>query len=76
MKCAACHTKMAKKRGEVELRIRGKLYLAENVFYEKCPSCGERVFPPKVGQMLYDKIKKKEYIEKTIKVPVLESMTQ
>jgi len=33
MKCAACHSKMVKKKGEIELRIGGKLYLVRNVSY-------------------------------------------
>ena len=27
MKCAACHNEMVQKKGEIDLRIEGKLYL-------------------------------------------------
>ena len=71
MKCAACSATMAhKEMGEIELRIGGKLHLVRNVSYEECPSCGERVLAPEVSQTLYDRIKNREYIEQTIKVPV------
>jgi YgiT-type zinc finger domain-containing protein len=56
MKCAACHYEMIKKKGEVDLRIEGKLYLVRNVSYEVCPACGEKVFSPKVSQGLFEKI--------------------
>ena len=72
MKCAACHSKMVKKKGEIELRIGGKLYLIRNVSYAECCSCGERVLSPEVSQMLYNKIKNKEYTEQTITVPILD----
>jgi len=73
MKCAACSATMAhKEMGEIELRIEGKLHLVRNVSYEECPSCGERVLAPEVSQTLYDRIKNREYIEQTIKVPVLD----
>ena len=55
MKCAACHSKMVKKKGEIELRIGGKLYLVRNVSYAECCSCGERVLSSEVSQMLYNK---------------------
>jgi len=35
MKCAACHNEMVKKKGEVDLKIEGKLYLVRNVSYEE-----------------------------------------
>ncbi len=35
MKCAACHNEMVKKKGEVGLKIEGKLYLVRNVSYEE-----------------------------------------
>ncbi len=72
MNCAACHANMIEKRGEIELRIEDKLYLVRNVCYEECTSCGEKVLSPEVTQKLYDKIKKKEYTEQTIVVPVLD----
>lgn len=72
MKCAACHARMIEKRGEIDLRIGGKLYLVRDILYEECPSCGERVLLPRVSTVLYDKIKNKEYTERTITVPILE----
>jgi YgiT-type zinc finger domain-containing protein len=72
MKCAVCHTKMVKRKGEIELRIRGKLYLVRDVSFDECPSCGERVLAPEVSQVLYKKIKNKKYVEQTIKLPVLD----
>lgn len=72
MKCVACHGEMTEKKGEIDLRISGKLYIVRNVFYEECLSCGERVLTPKVSQALYEKIRHKEYNEETLKIPVLE----
>ena len=63
---------MVKKKGEIDLRIRGKLYLVRNSFFEECPACGERVMSPEVTQDLYDKIKNKKFVEETLKVPVLD----
>ena len=72
MKCAACHHEMVKKRGEIDLRISGKLYLVENVSYEECPFCGEKVLSPEVSEILFEKIDNKEFVEQTISVPVLD----
>jgi len=59
MKCAACHNEMVKKKGEIDLRIGGKLYLVRNVSYEECPACGEQVISPiispKVSQDLFER---------------------
>jgi len=72
MKCAICNSNMIKKKGEMELRIEGKLYLVRNVSFDECPSCGERVLSPEVAQILYEEIRNKRYVQKTIKIPVLE----
>lgn len=72
MKCAVCSAEMAQKEGEIELRIKGKLHLVRNVSYEECPSCGERVLAPEVSQTLYDRIKNRQYVEETIKVPIVD----
>jgi YgiT-type zinc finger domain-containing protein len=72
MKCAACNHDMVKKRGEIDLRIGGKLYLVRNVFYEECPSCGEKVLFPEISEILFEKIKNKEFVEQMINVPVLD----
>jgi len=72
MKCAACHHNMVRNRGEIDLRINGKLYIVENVSYEECPSCGERVLSPEVSELLFLKIEKQDFVEQTINVPVLD----
>ena len=72
MKCAACHNEMVKKKGEIDLRIHGRLYLVRNVSYEECRSCGERVLSPEVSQDLFEKIKRREFVEETVKIPVLD----
>jgi len=72
VKCAAYHSERVVKKGEIDLRIDGKLYIGRNIFYEECLSCGERVLTPQVSQALYEKIKHREYIEETFKIPVLE----
>ena len=72
MKCAACHNEIVKKKGELDLRIEGRLYLAKNVLYEECPSCGEKVLSAETSEVLFEKIKNKEFIEQTINVPVLD----
>lgn len=72
MKCTACHNEMLKKEGEIDLRIGGRLYLVRNVFYEECPSCGEKVLTPKVSQDLFEKIEKREFVEETVRIPVLD----
>jgi len=72
MKCAACHDEMVKKKGEIDLRIEGRLYVVRNVFYEECLSCGEKTLSPEVSQILFEKIKNKEFVEQMISVPVLD----
>ena len=72
MKCAACHHSMVRKKGEIALRISGKLYLVENVFYEECPFCGEKVISPEVSEVLFRKIENQDFVEQTISVPVLD----
>jgi len=72
MKCAACNHDMVKKNSEIDIRIRGKLYLARNVDYEECSVCGEKVLSPLLSQRLFEKIKNKEFVEEAVKVPVLD----
>ncbi len=72
MKCAACHNQMVKKKGEFDLRIEERLYVVRNVFYEECLSCGEKVLSPEISQILFEKIKNKEFVEQMITVPVLD----
>jgi len=72
MKCAACRHSMVRKKGEIDLRINGKLYLVENVSYEECPICGEKVLSPEVSEALFQKINNHEFVEQMIRVPVLD----
>jgi len=74
MRCIVCQTKMVLKKGEIDLRVKGKLYLVRDVFYEECPSCGERVISPKIAQKLYKKIKNKQFKEENISIPVLKGI--
>jgi len=64
---------MVEKKGEIDLRIEGRLFIVKNVSYEECPSCGERVLSPEVSQDLFEKIKNKRFTEKKMKVPVLDA---
>lgn len=72
MKCAACHHEMVEKKGEIDLRIAGKLYLVRNVAFEECSYCGEKVLAPEVSEILYKKIDNGEFVEETISVPILD----
>jgi len=63
---------MTKKTGEIDLRIEGELFLARNVPYQECISCGERVFTPEVSQHLFDKIRNREFVEENVKISVLD----
>jgi YgiT-type zinc finger domain-containing protein len=72
MKCAACSNEMVRRKGEIDLRIKGKLYLVRNVFYEECQVCGERVLSPRVSQALFEKIKRGDFVEATLTIPVLD----
>ena len=72
MKCAVCQNQMFEKVGEIDLRIEGRLYLVRNVSHEECPVCGEKVLTPDVAKVLYDKVKKKEFVEQTFRIPVVD----
>jgi len=72
MKCAACHNEMINKKGEIDLRIGGKLYLVRNGTFDECTACGGKVISPKISQDLFEKIKKREFVEETLKIPVLD----
>jgi YgiT-type zinc finger domain-containing protein len=63
---------MTRRRGEIDLRIKGKLYLARNVAFEECPACGEKVIAPEVARVLFDRISNHEFVEESVKVPVLD----
>jgi len=73
MRCPLCKVDMVKiEAGEMELKVGGRLYLVRNVSYEECPLCGERVISPEVSQRLYEKIKRGEYREEQLVLPVLD----
>jgi len=72
MKCAACHSEMVHKNGEIDLRIEGRLYLVRNISYDECLSCGEKVLSPKLSQGLFEKIRDGKFIEETVRIPVLD----
>jgi YgiT-type zinc finger domain-containing protein len=72
MRCAVCHNEMTQKRGELDLRIEGKLYIARNVVYEQCPACGEKVLSPELAKDLFMRVKNGRFVEKTLKIPVLD----
>ncbi len=63
---------MSEKVGEIDLRIEGRLYLVRNVSYEECPVCGEKVLPPDVAKVLYNKVQKKDFTEQTLRIPVVD----
>jgi YgiT-type zinc finger domain-containing protein len=63
---------MVKRRGEIDLRINRKLYLVRNVVYEECLACGEKVLSPRISQALFEKIRKGDFIEATVTIPVLD----
>jgi len=72
MQCAACRGQMQTKQGEIELRIHGKLYLVENVIFQECTMCGERVLSPQVSKDIFAKVQGHEYKERQVLLPVIE----
>jgi len=72
IKCAACHNEMKQKNGDIDLRIGKQLYFVRNVSYDECSVCGEKVLSSEISQALYDKIKKRDFVEETVKIPVLD----
>ena len=72
MKCTACHSEMVNKKGEIDLRVGGRLFIVRNVIYEECLSCGEKVLTPEVSELLFEKIKNKDFVEQKIDVPILD----
>ena len=63
---------MMRKKGEIDFRVEGKLYLARNVVYQECMSCGEKFLSPEVSQKLFDKIKNRDFVEEKVMLPILE----
>jgi YgiT-type zinc finger domain-containing protein len=72
MRCAVCQNEMSKQSGEIDLRIEGKLYIARNVVYEQCPACGEKVLSPELAKDLFDRVRKGQFVEETLKIPVVD----
>ena len=72
MKCAVCRNEMVEKKGEIDLRIQGRLYLVRNASYEECQFCGEKVISPEMSKILYKKIEDKEFVEQSVRIPVLD----
>ena len=72
MKCAVCRNEMMEKKGEIDLRMKGKLYLVTNVSYEECQFCGEKVISPELSRILYKKIQDRDFVEQSIRIPVLD----
>ena len=70
--CAACQNRMEKKKGSIDLRIKGRLFLIKNVEFEECPLCGEKVLSPEVARNLYQLIQEGRYTEERLTVPVLD----
>lgn len=67
MKCAACHDQMVKKRGEIDLRIGGKLYLVRNVSYEECPACGKKFFLRRLVRTYLRKLRIENLLKRTLR---------
>lgn len=70
-RCAACHHEMSERVGELDLRINGQLYIVREIPYEECPVCGERVISPKISQQLFERIMAHDFVEETMRIPVL-----
>jgi len=71
MKCAACHSEMVQKTGEIDLRIEGRLYIARNVTFEVCEAGGEKVLLQKIAEDLYEKIRRGEFVEEAVRIRLL-----
>lgn len=44
----------------------------KNVAFEECPACGEKVISPEVARVLFERISNHEFVEESVRVPVLE----
>lgn len=72
MTCAACKGNMMRKRGDLDLRVKGELYIAHNVCFEECSNCGELVLDPETSDIIYKRIKLKQYSKQKMDIPVLD----
>jgi len=71
MKCAVCHGEMKKKKSQLELTVKGVLYILEKVPYEACAECGEKVLKPEISRWIFDQIRKKQFYKKIIELPFI-----
>ncbi len=72
MTCTACKGNMARKQGDLDLRVKGELYIAHNVCFEECSNCGEIVLDPVTSETIYKRIKSKQYKKEKMEIPVLD----
>lgn len=72
MICAACHGKMVKKTADLDLRINGKLYIIHNVPFEECANCGEKTLDPETSEIIYERIRLKQYRKEKMEIPILD----
>jgi len=71
MKCAVCNGKMSKKKTQLEMTVKGVLYILEKVPYEECRDCGEKVLSPDISRWIFDQINKKHYYKKSVELPFI-----
>jgi YgiT-type zinc finger domain-containing protein len=72
MKCAACEQEMVERTTELDLRVKNKLYLVNNVRLVECQNCGEKVIAPAISEEIFNMIKSHKYKLKTMNLPVVE----
>ncbi|MFQ5787689.1 MAG: YgiT-type zinc finger protein [Thermodesulfobacteriota bacterium] len=72
MKCAACEQEMVERTTELDLRVKNKLYLVNNVRLVECQNCGEKVIAPAISEEIFNMIKSHKYKLKTMDLPVVE----
>jgi YgiT-type zinc finger domain-containing protein len=72
MRCSVCQNEISEKKGEIDLRIEEKLYIARNVVYEQCAACGVKVLSPQIAKALFERVRKGQFVEEALKIPVLD----
>ncbi len=68
-KCEYCGGNVREKRVTVDLRVKGKLYVFENVPVGVCQKCGERYYRGPVLERLEELAGHKELFKEKIQVP-------
>lgn len=68
MTCSACHGKMLRKTGDLDLRINGELYIVHNVPFEECDNCGERVVAPSTSENIYKRIRSQKFVREKVEI--------